>query len=167
LPIYEGRVDIKGSLASKDPVKFEEFAVGQQFYAQITITKQDFENYISFAKTRNILHENPELAAKEGITGVLLPGRSILARVEGQMTRLPEFSDCVMLLYGMDGDTDWAGRQTRFLGEVYADEQLDVKYTIAAKKDEPGYGILRVDYEVKKKDKLVVVSRGNLYRIKK
>lgn len=113
------------------------------------------------------MHENPALAASEGITGTLLPGRAIIARAEGEMTRLREFSDCIMLLYGMDGDPEWEGRQTRFVGEAYAGESLDVKYTVAAKREEKGYGILRVDYEISKAGRPVVISRGNLYRIKK
>ena len=148
-------------------MKFEDFALGQTFSASFTITRADFDAYISFARTRNVLHENPELAAKEGIKGTLLPGRSIIARAEGEMTRLAAFSDCVMLLYGMDGDPAWGGRQTRFLGEVYADDELDAKYTVAAKRGEKGYGILRVDYEISRAGKPVIVSRGNLYRIKK
>lgn len=146
---------------------FDDFAVGQVFSASFAMTEGDFKNYLAFARTKNILHENPELAAKEGIRGVLLPGRSVIARAEGEMTRLPAFSDCVMLLYGMDGDPEWAGRQTRFLGEVYAGDALVAKYTIASKKEEKGYGILRVDYEISKAGKPVVISRGNLYRIKK
>lgn len=146
---------------------FDGFAVGQVFFASFEMTEGDFRNYIAFARTKNILHENPELAAKEGIKGVLLPGRSVIARAEGEMTRLPAFSDCVMLLYGMDGDPGWGGRQTRFLGEVYAGDALVAKYTIASKKEEKGYGILRVDYEITKTGKPVVISKGNLYRIKK
>lgn len=146
---------------------FDDFAVGQVFTASFVMTEGDFKNYLAFARTRNILHENPELAAKEGIKGVLLPGRSVISRTEGEMTRLPAFSDCVMLLYGMDGDPDWGGRQTRFLGEVYVGEALEAKYIIVSKKEEKGYGILRVDYEIAKAGKPVVVSRGNLYRIKK
>lgn len=148
-------------------MKFEDFAVGQTFAASFTISKTDFDSYISFARTRNILHENPELAEKEGIKGIMLPGRSIVARAEGEMTRLAEFADCIMLLYGMDGDSSWSGRHTRFLGEVYADERLDAKYTVSDKKEDKGYGILAIDYEISKAGKLVVVSRRNLYRIKK
>lgn len=146
---------------------FDDFAVGQVFTALFAMTADDFENYLAFARTRNVLHENPELAAREGIRGVLLPGRSVMARAEGEMTRLPEFSDCVMLLYGMDGDPDWGGRQTRFLREVYAGDALDATYTIVSKKEEKGYGILRVDYEISSGGKPVLVSKGNLYRIKK
>jgi acyl dehydratase len=149
-------------------MKFEDFEVGQTFSASITITKADFDNYISFARTRNILHENPQLAEKEGIRSTMLPGRSIIARAEGEMTRLPEFSDCVMLLYGMDSDPAWSSRHTRFLGEVYAGEELGVKYTVSEKKEDRGYGILAIDFEVSRArdSKLVVISRRNLYRIK-
>jgi hypothetical protein len=48
--------------------------------------------YIAFARTRNALHENPGLAASEGIAGVLLPGRAVMARAEGGMILLPAFS---------------------------------------------------------------------------
>jgi len=150
-------------------MKFDDFAVGQTLSTTIVITKPDFDAYISFAKTKNILHENPELAAKEGIKGTMLPGRSIIARAEGEMTRLAAFSDCIMLLYGMDGDPAWSNRHTRFLGEVYAGEELRVKYTVSEKKEDKGYGILAIDYEiVRTRDtKLVVVSRRNMYRIKR
>jgi hypothetical protein len=53
-------------------LKFEEFKVGQTFKSHICIDKDEFEKYISFAKTRNILHENAQLAAKEGIFVVLV-----------------------------------------------------------------------------------------------
>lgn len=148
---------------------FEDFAVGQTFVASFTITKEDFDRYIAFARTRNVLHENPQLAEKEGIKGTMLPGRSIIARAEGEMTRLPAFSDCIMLLYGMDGDPGWNSRNTRFLDEVYAGEELEVKYTVSEKKEDKDYGILAIDFEVSRprKKKLIVVSRRNLYRIKK
>jgi acyl dehydratase len=117
---------------------FRDFAVGQVFMASFTMTMDDFQNYIAFARIRNVLHENAELAAKEGINGVLLPGRSVIARAEGEMTRLPQFSDCIMLLYGMDGDMAWGGRQTRFLGEVCVGDALDTRYPIVSKKKKKG-----------------------------
>ena len=150
-------------------MRFEDFAVGQSFTASITITKSDFDGYMAFARTRNILHKNPELAEKEGIKGIMLPGRSIIARAEGEMTRLPAFLDHIMLLYGMDGDPGWSSRHTRFLGEVYAGDTLEVKYVISDKKENKDYGILAIDFEISRANdkKLVVVSRKNLYRIKK
>ncbi|HKU49594.1 MAG TPA: hypothetical protein VJP79_06565 [Nitrososphaera sp.] len=148
---------------------FRDFQLGQTFTSKITLTEDDFHNYISFAGTKNILHENPDLARREGINGLMLPGRSIIARAEGEMTRLPQFSDCVMLLYGMDGDPSWQGRHTRFLGEVYAGEQLSVRYIVSGKTEGEGYGILAIDVEITRESdsKLVLVSRRNLYRVKK
>lgn len=96
-----------------------------------------------------------------------MPDRTVIATAQGEMTRLPAFSDCMMLLYGMDGDSEWAGHQTCFVGEIYAGDTLDAGYRVAPKKYEgEGYRILRVDYERSRSDKTVVVSRGNLYRIK-
>jgi acyl dehydratase len=154
-------------------LKFEEFKVGQSFKSCIRIDKDEFEKYLSFAKTKNILHENPELAAKEGIKSTdLLPGRAIIARAEGQMTRLDAFANSIMLLYGMDGDPAWGNRHTRFLDEVYAGDELEVEYTISDKKErQPSelYGILSIDIQIKRlyDNKLVIVSHKNLYRIKK
>lgn len=142
-------------------MKFDDFALGQTFAASMTITKADFDGYISFARTRNMLHEDPGLAAREGIKGTLLPGRAMIARAEGEMTRLPASEGCVMLLYRMDGDPEWVGRQTRFLGEAYAGDALEAKYTVAGKKDgEKGYGILRVDYEISKEGRPIVISKA-------
>jgi hypothetical protein len=61
------------------------------------------------------LFENTTLAIKEGVSGIFLSGLAILARTKGEMTRLKEFSENAMLLYGMDGDPDWENRHTRFL----------------------------------------------------
>ena len=74
-----------------------------------------------------------------------------------------------MLLCGMDGDQQWKGCQTRFLGEVYAGDELRSKYVVSDKKDEQEYGILSVDFEITRvrDGKLAAVSRRNLYRIKK
>lgn len=147
--------------------------IGQVFKSRICIDKDDFNKYLSFARTKNILHENPELALKEGIkSNTLLPGRAIIARAEGEMTRLDIFSNSIMLLYGMDGDPVWNNRHTRFIDEVYAGEELEVEYTISDKKGEENsekYGILSIDFKINRlrDNKVVIISRRNLYRIKK
>ena len=111
------------------------------------------------------------MAAKEGIKGTLLPGRAIIARAEGEMTRLDIFSECIMLLYGMDGDPNWDNRHTRFMGEVYAGDELEAEYSISNKVegDSKRYGILSIDLQIRRisDNKLVIVSRRNLYRIEK
>ena len=98
---------------------------------------------MAFARTKNILHENPQLAENEGIKGIMLPGRSIIGRAEGEMTRLPEFLDCIMMLYGMDGDPEWGNRNTRFLGEVYVGEELEFKYIVSEKNKTMTMGYMR------------------------
>jgi len=134
-------------------LEFREFKVGQIFKSRVLIDKDDFEKYISFAKTRNILHEQPELAAKEGFKRTVLPGRAIIARAEG-----------------MDGDPNWDNRHTRFLSEVYVGDELEVEYSISDKKggNSESYGILSVDLEIRwiSDNKLVIVSHRNLYRMK-
>lgn len=169
LNIYEAFVSRKSCW--KKALKFEEFKIGQKFKSYICIDKNEFEKYISFARTKNILHEKPDLAAEEGIKGILLPGRAILARAEGEMTRLDTFSNNIMLLYGMDGDPKWDNRHTRFLGEVYIGDELEVEYTVSDKKEgnTEKYGILSIDVQIKQlsNNNLVIVSRRNLYRIKK
>jgi hypothetical protein len=101
-----------------------------------------------------------------------LPGRTILARAEGEMTRLDEFADTIMLLYGMDGDTSWDNRNTRFLGEVLVGDDLEVEFRVSDKKEGNGtgsYSILSIDVNIKRvrDDKLVIVSHKNLYRMRK
>jgi len=117
------------------------------------------------------LHEKPELAAKECIKGTLLPGRAIIARAEGEMTRLDIFSDSIMLLYGMDGDPKWDNRHTRFFGEVYAGDKLEVEYSISDKREGNSemYGILSIDVQIRRisDNRLVIISRRSLYRMKK
>lgn len=152
-------------------MKFQDFKIGQTFKSHIIIDRDDFEKYLSFAKTRNILHEQSELATKEGIKEALLPGRAIIARAEGEMTRLNIFSDNIMLLYGMDGDTNWDNRHTRFLDEVYVGDELKVEYYISDKKEgkSESYGILSIDIQIRRitDSNLVLISRRNLYRMKK
>jgi acyl dehydratase len=62
-------------------------------------------------------------------------------------------------------------RHTRFLGEVYAGDELEVEYSISDKKggNSERYGILSIDVQIKRisDSKLVIVSHRNLYRMKK
>jgi acyl dehydratase len=71
----------------------------------------------------------------------------------------------------MDGDPNWDNRHTRFLGEVYAGDELEVEYSVSDKieRDSESYGILSIDVQIRRisDNKLVIVSRRNLYRMKK
>jgi hypothetical protein len=72
---------------------------------------------------------------------------------------------------GMDGDPEWDNKQTRFLAQAYVGDELEVEYSVSDKREERTglYGILSIDIRVKRvsDSKLVIVSRRNLYRIKK
>jgi acyl dehydratase len=151
-------------------MKFADFSIGQIFEARITISSQESDTYMSLTKIRNLLLENRELAEEVGIKEPFISGRRILARAEGEMTRLDAFSNNVMMLYGMDGDPSWNNRQTRFLGVVHPGEELLVKYVVSNKVegDDRSRGILSIDLEIHraKDHKLVIISRRNLYSIK-
>jgi hypothetical protein len=71
----------------------------------------------------------------------------------------------------MDGDPKWDNRQTRFLAEAYVGDELEVEYSISGKREEDTgrYGILSIDIQAKRvsDNKLIIISRRNLYRIKK
>jgi hypothetical protein len=60
-------------------LKFEEY--GQTLKSHIRIDKDEFEKYMHICKERNILYEKPELAADEGIKGMLLSGRGLVSSV--------------------------------------------------------------------------------------
>jgi hypothetical protein len=82
---------------------------------------------ISCFKTRHWL-------LKKGVSGIFLSGRAILARAEGEMTRLKEFSENAMLLYGMDEDPDWENRHLGFWLKFIQMDRLQVKYSIVTRK---------------------------------
>ena len=74
-----------------------------------------------------------------------------------------------IVLYGIDGDTEWENRQTRFVRPVYTDQVIRLKFTISDKRDiDDEYGLISVDFEATfEGGELVLTSKKNLYRIKK
>jgi hypothetical protein len=96
-------------------------------------------------------------------------GRAIIARMEGEFTRLSQIYGNMILLYGMDGDASWENRNTRFLKPLHTDEILKIKYIISDKKDQDDeFGTIVVDFEGKKENgDVVVIAKKNIYRIKK
>ncbi len=98
-----------------------------------------------------------------------MSGRAIIARMEGEFTRLSQIYGNMILLYGMDGDASWENRNTRFLKPLHVEEILKIKFTISDKKDiDEDFGMITVDFEGKKENgDVVVISKKNLYRIKK
>lgn len=143
--------------------KFSELNVGEQFHSTCSISEKELEEYLDFSRVKNILLDEPTKKNK------LVSGRAILSRMEGEFTRLSQIYGNVLIFIGTDGDTSWNNRSTRFLKPLFTDEVLKIKFTISSKEDiDDEYGKIALDYEgTKQNGDTVVISKRNLYRIKK
>ncbi|HEY7367637.1 MAG TPA: hypothetical protein VH562_04165 [Nitrosopumilaceae archaeon] len=143
--------------------KFSELNVGEQFHSTCSISEKELEEYLNFSRVKNVLLDEPAKKNK------LVSGRAILSRMEGEFTRLSQIYGNALIFIGTDGDPEWNNRNTRFLKPLFTDEVLKIKFTISAKDDiDEEYGKIAVDYEgTKQNGDTVVVSKRNLYRIKK
>lgn len=143
--------------------KFSELNVGEQFHSTCSISEKELEEYLNFSRVKNILLDEPAKKNK------LVSGRAILSRIEGEFTRLSQIYGNALIFIGTDGDPSWNNRNTRFLKPLFTDEVLKIKFTISSKEDiDEEYGKIAVDYEgTKQNGDAVVVSKRNLYRIKK
>jgi hypothetical protein len=143
--------------------KFSEINVGEQFHSTCSISEKELEEYLNFSRVKNVLLDEPAKKNK------LVSGRAILSRMEGEFTRLSQIYGNALIFIGTDGDPEWNNRNTRFLKPLFTDEVLKIKFTISAKEDiDEEYGKIAVDYEgTKQNGDTVVVSKRNLYRIKK
>lgn len=142
--------------------KFSDLSLGDEFYSETKISLAELENYLNFSGIKNIIYENSE--AKR-----MVSGRAILAKIEGQFTSLKEMYGNLLIFYGMDGEPNWKNRHARFLKPLYTDEKLKIKFKISEKLDlNEEFGLLAIDFEGSKENgELVVVSKRNLYQIKK
>ena len=138
--------------------------VGEEFYSTCSISEKELDSYLNFSRVKNVLLDNSMANDKH-----LVSGRAILSRMEGEFTRLSQIYGNLLVFIGTDGDSEWKNRNTRFLKPLYADEVLKIKFTISGKEEiDDEFGKIEVDFEGTKKDgDLVVVSKKNLYRIKK
>jgi hypothetical protein len=142
--------------------KFADFKIGEEFFSTCTFSKKELEAYLAFSRIKNTIFDDDEYNA-------IVSGRAIIARMEGEFTRLSQIYGNLILLYGMDGDPNWENRNTRFLKPLHTDEILKIKFAISDKKDlDDEFGMIAVDFEGKKENgDVVVVAKKNLYRIKK
>lgn len=117
---------------------------------------------MDFSRIKNVIFDDKK-------DDSIVSGRAILARMEGEFTRLSQIYGNSILFYGTNGDPQWENRNSRFLKPLFTDEILKIKFKISDKKDvDNDYGIITVDYEgTKQNGDLVVVSKQNLYRIRK
>lgn len=144
--------------------KFSEIEIGEEFFAQCTISSDDLDKYLSFSGIRNVIYE-----MESDPHSRMVSGRAILARMEGEFTRLEQMYGSLLIFYGIDGDPGWNYRQTRFLKPLYVDEKLNIKFKIADKREiNNELGLLAVDFEGTKNDgQVVLLSKRNLYQMKK
>lgn len=139
---------------------------GESFDAEFAIGRGEVDAYVAFSRVDNadVLAEAGALSSR----GPAVPGRAILARIEGEMTRHPRMRGRRLLLAGADGDPAWEGRSVRFVRPLPAGERLSVRYTLSsveAARDGSG-GRIAVDFEGRDMDgRTVVVARRNLYRV--
>lgn len=143
--------------------KFSELKVGEEFYSTCSISEKELEEYLKFSRVKNVLLDDSTMKNK------LVSGRAILSRMEGEFTRLSQIYGNTLIFIGTEGDIKWDNRSTRFLKPLKTDEVLKIKFTVSSKKDlDEEYGKIAIDYEgTKQNGDLVVVSKKNLYRIKK
>jgi hypothetical protein len=144
--------------------KFSEFVVGESFHSTCSISNDELEEYIKFSRIRNVFLED-KIKEKHQIVS----GRAILSRMEGEFTRLNQIYGNEIIFLGTDGDSEWGNRNTRFLKPYYTDQMLKLKFTIIKKEDmNEEFGKITINYEgSSQNDELMIISKRNIYRIRK
>jgi len=144
--------------------KFSEFRVGDSFFSTCSISDKELEEYLKFSRVRNAFLEDKRKGEQQ-----LVSGRAILSRMEGEFTRLNQIYGNDIILIGMNGDSEWGNKRTRFLKPLYTDQVLKLKFTISQIEDiNENYGKIFVDYEgTSQEDETIILSKKNIYRIKK
>ncbi len=144
--------------------KFSEFRVGDTFHSTCSISDKELEEYLKFSRVRNAFLEDKKKKGQQ-----LVSGRAILSRMEGEFTRLNQIYGNDIIFLGTDGDEEWENRNTRFLEPLYTDQVLKLKFTVSQTDDiDEEFGKIFIDYEgTSQENKLIVLSKRNIYRIKK
>ena len=144
--------------------KFSEFRVGDKFFSTCSISEKELDEYLNFSRVKNAF-----LEVYKGKKQQLVSGRAALSRMEGEFTRLSQIYGNHIIFVGTDGDPEWENRSTRFLKPLHTDEVLKIQYIISGKEDiDEEYGKIAVDFEgTNQQGETVLISRKNLYRIKK
>ena len=145
--------------------KFSTLKIGNTFVSTTSISKKELEEYLRFSRIKNAMFEIDSGKNEDRVVS----GRAIISRMEGEFTRLRQIYGNYIVLYGIDGDEEWKNRQARFLRPVYTDQVIRLKFTISDKRDiDDEFGVIGVDFEATFEDgELVLISKKNLYRIKK
>ena len=143
--------------------KFSTLKVGDIFVSTTSISKKELEEYLGFSRIKNAMFEIDSGKNEDRVVS----GRAIISRMEGEFSRLRQIYGNYIVLYGVDGDSEWNNRQTRFLRPLYTDQVIRLKFTISDKKEiDDEYGLISVDFEATFEDgDLILTSKRNLYRI--
>ena len=144
--------------------KFSDFRVGDKFFSTCSISEKELDGYFNFSRVKNAFLEDYESKKQK-----MVSGRAALSRMEGEFTRLSQIYGNHIIFIGTDGDPDWENRSTRFLKPLHTDDVLKIQYTISGKEDiDDEYGKIAVDFEgTNQEDQIILISKKNLYRIKK
>lgn len=144
--------------------KFSEFRIGDSFFSTCSISDKELEEYLNFSRVKNAFLEEKQKGKQK-----LVSGRAILSRMEGEFTRLSQIYGNDIIFLGTDGDSEWGNRNTRFLKPLHTDQVLKLKFTISEKKEmNEEFGKIVIDYEgTNQNDEQIVISKKNIYRIKK
>jgi hypothetical protein len=144
--------------------KFSDFRVGDKFFSTCSISEKELDEYFKFSRVKNSFLEDYGSKKQQ-----MVSGRAALSRMEGEFTRLSQIYGNHILFVGTDGDPEWENRSTRFLKPLHTDEVLKIQYTVSGKEDiNDEFGKIAVDFEgTNQEGQIVLVSKKNLYRIKK
>jgi len=144
--------------------KFAELKVGDEFFSTCSISEKELEDYLAFSRVKN-----PFLSSNKIGKTTLVSGRAMLARMEGEFTRLSQIYGNLLIFSGTDGDKEWDCRNSRFLRPFHTDEVLKIKFTISGKEEiDEDFGKIYVDFEGSNQEgSAVVIAKKNIYRIKK
>ncbi|MDX1595850.1 MAG: hypothetical protein R3327_02810 [Nitrosopumilaceae archaeon] len=144
--------------------KYDEIKVGDEFFSTCSISERELEEYLNFSRVRNAFLDEMKEEKNQ-----IISGRAILSRMEGEFTRLSQIYGNHIIFVGTDGDPDWKNRNTRFLKPLTVNEVLKIKFIVSGKEDiNDEFGKIAIDFEgTNQGGDLVVVSKKNIYRIKK
>ena len=145
--------------------KFSSLKIGDQFQSTTTISSDELDDYLGFSRIKNAMFEINTGKKEPKVDS----GRAMVSRMEGEFTRLRQIYGNSIILYGIDGDKEWEGRQARFLKPLYTDQVLKIKFTVSEKKDlDEEFGLIGVDFEgTNMEGEIILTCKKNLYRIKK
>lgn len=144
--------------------KYDELKIGDEFFSTCSISEKELTEYLDFSRVRNAFLDEMKKEKNQ-----IVSGRAILSRMEGEFTRLSQIYGNHIIFLGTDGDPKWENRNTRFLKPLSVNEVLKIKFTVSEKEDMGNeYGKIAINFEgTDQSGELVVISKKNLYRIKK